>query len=54
MEENDADNIRKVLGKSFIQWFSELNYLCSYIKVPSRLHVLIRSGYSFVAVEVKV
>ena len=26
VEENDADNIRKVLGKSFIQWFWELNF----------------------------
>ena len=34
-EEKDAENIRKVLCKSFIQWFWELN-LCSY-KVPSRL-----------------
>ena len=29
VEEKDADNIRKVLCKSFIQWFWELN-LCSY------------------------
>ena len=29
VEEKDADNIRKVLFKSFIQWFWELN-LCSY------------------------
>ena len=28
-EEKDADNIRKVLCKSFIQWFWELS-LCSY------------------------
>ena len=29
VEEKDADNIRKLLCKSFIQWFWELN-LCSY------------------------
>ena len=29
VEEKDADNIRKVLCKSFVQWFWELN-LCSY------------------------
>ena len=29
MEEKDAENIRKVLCKSFIQWFWELN-LCSF------------------------
>ena len=29
VEEKDADNIRKVLCKSFIQWFWEL-YLCCY------------------------
>ena len=29
VEEKDADNIRKLLFKSFIKWFSELN-LCSY------------------------
>ena len=28
VEENDADNIRKVLCKSFIQWFWELNLCC--------------------------
>ena len=35
VKEKYAENIRKVLCKSFIQWFWELN-LCSY-KVPSRL-----------------
>ena len=29
VEEQDADNVRKVHGKSFIQWIWELN-LCSY------------------------
>ena len=29
VDKKDADNIRKVLCKSFISWFSELN-LCSY------------------------
>ena len=28
LEEKDADNIRKVLCKSFIQWFWELNLCC--------------------------
>ena len=28
VEEKDADNIRKVLGKSVIQWFWELNLCC--------------------------
>ena len=51
VEKNDADIIRKVLCKSFIQRFRELN-LRSYISIKST--VLIRSGYSFVAVEVKV
>ena len=36
VEEKDANNIRKVLCKSFIQWFKESN-LCCYIKVPNRL-----------------
>ena len=51
VEKNDADITRKVLCKSFIQRFRELN-LRSYISIKST--VLIRSGYSFVAVEVKV
>ena len=34
VEEKGADNIRKVLCKSFIQWFRELNVL---LWVPSRL-----------------
>ena len=50
VEENDADNIRKVLCKSFIQWFRELKVCCYKYKVDC----LLRSGYSFVAVEVKV
>ena len=50
VEEKDAENIRRVLCKSFTQWFWELN-LC-FISTEST--VLIRSGYSFVAVQVKV
>ena len=42
VEEKDADNIRKVLCKSFIQCFWELN-LCWC----TELTVLVRSGYSF-------
>ena len=50
MEEKDADNIRKVLCKSFIGFE---NKICVLINTKST--VLIRSGlYSFVAVEVKV
>ena len=51
VEKKGADNIRKVLCKSFIQWFGELNlYPYKY-----RVSVLIRSAkpYSFVAVEVR-
>ena len=46
-------NIRKVLCKSFTQWFCEL-YLCSY-KYVTESTVLIRSAkaYSFVAVEIR-
>ena len=33
MEEKDADNIRKVLCKSFIQWFWELNLCCYKYRV---------------------
>ena len=33
VEENDADNIRKVLCKSFIQWFWELNLCCYKYRV---------------------
>ena len=47
VEEKDIDNIRKVLCKSFIQWFEELN-------LSTESTVLVRSGYSSVAVEVKV
>ena len=51
VEEKDGDNIRKVLCKSFIQWFWELNFLL----LSTKSTVLIRSGYFFfVAVEVKV
>ena len=50
MEKKDADNIRKVLCKSFIQWFE--NYFCVLIRTEST--VLIRSGIFFGAVEVKV
>ena len=46
MEEKDADNIGKVLCESLIQWF------CVVISTESI--VLGRSGYSLVAVEVKV
>ena len=50
MEEKDEDDIRKVFGKSFIQWVGELNFVLT----STESTVLIRSGYSFVAVEVKV
>ena len=33
VEEKDADNIRKVLCKSFIQWFWELNLCCYKYRV---------------------
>ena len=33
VEENDADNIRKVLCKSLIQWFWELNLCCYKYRV---------------------
>ena len=33
VKENDADNIRKVLCKSFIQWFWELNLCCYKYRV---------------------
>ena len=33
VEENDADNTRKVLRKSFIQWFWELNLWCYNYRV---------------------
>ena len=46
VKKKDADNIRKVLCKSFIQWFC--------VVISTELTVLVRSGYSFVAVEVKV
>ena len=49
MEEKDADNVRKVLCKSFSSFE---NYVCVVISIEST--VLVRSGYSFVAVEVKV
>ena len=53
MEQKDAVNIRKVLCKSFIQWFWELNLCCNgYISTEST--VLIRSRYSTFAIEVKV
>ena len=32
-EEKDADNIRKVLCKPFIQWFRELNLCCYKYRV---------------------
>ena len=47
VEENDADNIRKVLVI-----YSVL--LRIFILIRTESTVLIRSGYSFVAVEVKV
>ena len=50
LEEKDADNIRKVLCKLFIQWFE--NLIC--VDRSTESTVLVRSGYSFVAVEVKV
>ena len=37
VEEKYADNIRKILCKSFIQWFWELNLCCYKSSVPSRL-----------------
>ena len=49
-EEKDADNIRKVLCKLFIRWFE--NLIC--VDRSTESTVLVRSGYSFVAVEVKV
>ena len=33
VEEKDADDIRKVLCKSFIQWFWELNLCCYKYRV---------------------
>ena len=33
VEENEADNIRKVLCKSFIQWFWQLNLCCYKYRV---------------------
>ena len=50
LEEKDADNIRKVLCKLFIRWFE--NLIC--VDRSTESTVLVRSGYSFVAVEVKV
>ena len=63
VEEKDTDIIRKVLCKSFSQWFWELNnfipktteliqIIC--VLVSTKSTVLIRSGDSYVAVEVKV
>ena len=52
MEEKDADNIRKVLlfvNHSFSDFENEI---CVVISTEST--VLVRSSYSFVAVEVKV
>ena len=46
----DAENIRKVLCKSFIQWFWELN--CILISTKSTVLIRSAKGYSFVAVEV--
>ena len=47
VEEKDADNIRKVLFKSFIKWFSELN-LCSYkTLISTESTVLIRSASAY-------
>ena len=63
VEEKDADIIRKVLCNSFSQWFWELNNLILKttelrqiicVLVSTKSTVLIRSGYSYVAVEVKV
>ena len=48
MEDKDADSIGKVLCKSFSSFE---NYVCVVISIDST--VLVRSGYSFVAVEVK-
>ena len=42
VEEKDADNIRKVLFKSFIQWFWELDLCCYKYRVDcfGSLHLL--------------
>ena len=50
VEEKDADNMRKVLCKSFIQCFE--NSIC--VVISTELTVLVCCSYSFVAVEVKV
>ena len=49
MEGKDADNIRKVLCKSFSGF---KNLICVVISTEST--VLVHSGHSFVTVEVKV
>ena len=51
VEEKDADNIRKVLCKSFIQWFGELNLCCYKYRVDCFGSLRLTS---LVAVEVKV
>ena len=51
VEETDADNMRKVLCKSFIKWFWELNLCCYKYRVN---YFGSQAGYSFVGVEVKV
>ena len=50
MEEKDADNIRKVLCNDHLVVLRKIEF---FFFLSTESTVLIRSGYSFVAVEVK-
>ena len=50
VEEKDADNVRKVVVNNSFSGFE--NEIC--VVINNVLTVLVRSSYSFVAVEVKV